>query len=212
MAEQEVLIFENKNDIMVERDEFGRLKKGNSLSPSTKFPKGHIPWNKGKEFIAVKGDKNSMKRPEVVAKLKANPNNIRTQFKKGIVPWNKGLKNPYSEEARKKLHLISKPNKEEKKLNTILQAVFLEKFRFVGDWSFYIDRLNPDFVSVDGSKLVIDLFGEYWHKEGTEEERSKRFAKEGYRSLVIWVKELDDRMTVINKINDFINDKEVDTI
>lgn len=45
--------------------------KGVHRCSATEFKKGIIPWNKGKPFLQVRGDKNAMKRPEIRAKVSA---------------------------------------------------------------------------------------------------------------------------------------------
>lgn len=57
-----------------------KCPKGKRLSVGTEFKKGNTPWNKGKPFPAVSGDKNPNKRPEVREKVsrtrKANAHKI----------------------------------------------------------------------------------------------------------------------------------------
>lgn len=45
-----------------------KANKGKRYSPKTEFKEGTPPWNKGKPHLAIKGDKNPMKRPEVAKK------------------------------------------------------------------------------------------------------------------------------------------------
>ncbi len=83
------------------------------------------------------------------------------------------------------------------------------KYRFVGDRTFFVGDLNPDFIREDGAKKAIELFGR-WHDmkhiapTRTEEGRKQYFADHGYQLLVIWNKELQkhpDR--VIAKAREF---------
>lgn len=68
----------------------------------------HTEESKKKIAITRIGDKNVMKRPEVIEKvrnsLKGRRLSPRTEFKKGQVSWNKGKQ--YSVELRKKLSMV----------------------------------------------------------------------------------------------------------
>ena len=86
------------------------------------------------------------------------------------------------------------------------------RYRFVGDRSFLIDELNPDFLHTGGDKKVIELFGEYWHDPArtglpelkTEMGRRTYYRERGYRLLVIWYGELSDNpQGVVDKVGRF---------
>lgn len=36
-------------------------------------------------------------------------------------------------------------------------------FKYVGDSTFWIENINPDFVECTGRKIAIEIFGDYWH-------------------------------------------------
>lgn len=110
-------------------------------------------------------------------------------------------KNP---EYLRKILIIRKPNKSELKLNQLLQVKFPNEFKFVGDGSFVLNRYNPDFLNVNGKKLIIELFGERWHEQEEEISRPKVFSKYGYRTLIIWEHELKNKQQLLEKINNFI--------
>ena len=249
------------------RDNFRVLGKGKRFSPRTEFIKGHDPWNKGKEFPEVIGDKNSMKRPEVMEKVSAKNKIIipklykeypelidkirtatrnamqrpevklktkktwfkkgqsvspETEFKKGLVPWNKGK--PWPEEYRKRQSILQKesiknnperlkkaltfrrPNKTEERLTSLFQTKFPNEFKFVGDGSLVIEGLNPDWVNCNGKKLIIELFGEPWHKQEEDKKRIETFSRYGFRTLVIWWKETRDEKILIEKVRNFMID------
>lgn len=72
-------------------------------------------------------------------------------------------------------------------------------FVYVGDSSFFIDNLNPDFVDIS-RKIAIEIFGEHWHApllnphiRPTMELNTRRdiFKKNGWKLLVIWQLDLE---------------------
>lgn len=80
---------------------------------------------------------------------------------------------------------------------------------------------NPDFIDEE-RKLIIDLFGDYWHGEEFrlankdfstnlehEQNRINHFKNHGYDCLIIWEHELKDLDQVIQKIKNFTNLKEL---
>jgi len=100
------------------------------------------------------------------------------------------------------MHL--RPNTPEK----ILHKLLPKSFKYVGNKNFRIDRYNPDFVDLK-QKKIIELFGDYWHNLDSYKERDKRklkiYKEYGYKTLIIWQRELKNINKVINKIKRFIN-------
>ena len=87
-----------------------------------------------------------------------------------------------------------KPNKLEKRLIELIDRNRLP-FKYVGNWEFMLGGKCPDFMSTDGKKLLIELFGNYWHTvkaRETVEERVDHFRKHGFETLILWEKEMDD--------------------
>ena len=106
---------------------------------------------------------------------------------------------------------VKKPNKPEQKLMALLDKHYPNQWKFTGDGSFWVGKLNPDFISTNGKKLAIDLFGDYWHNRAnipshkTELGRVMLMNAYGYRVLVVWDYELDDTEAVKSKIDCFVN-------
>lgn len=110
----------------------------------------------------------------------------------------------------------SKPNKQEIKLQKILDTLTKsKKFIFTGNFSFWIDGKNPDFLD-EKNKKVIEFFGDYWHSKDItglekieeEENRKKHFLKNGYQCLIIWESELKDLDVLTVKILNFIKEED----
>ena len=98
-----------------------------------------------------------------------------------------------------------KPNKLEQRLTELIERNGLP-FRYVGDWELIAGGKCPDFVGTDGKKLLIELFGNYWHTvkaRETVEERVARFREHGYETLVLWEKEMDDEQRIMDRIRQF---------
>jgi len=96
------------------------------------------------------------------------------------------------------------PNNPEKRLLQMLEELYPHEWKFVGDGSLVIGGLNPDFANVNGKKLLIELFGDYWHRNDDPSERTSCFSPFGFRTLVIWESELDNPLVVEDKIREFV--------
>lgn len=148
--------------------------KGKHSSPETEFKKGR----EGRRIS-----------PELREKMNRG---IRESYAKGRVPWNKGIKwpQPWWNDPEWKAQQIQKyltasfirPTGPERKLIRIIKKYKLP-YKYTGDGSFIIGGLNPDFVNINGEKIAIDVFGDYWHtlkadrETYTEEGRKKFFNK-----------------------------------
>ena len=79
----------------------------------------------------------------------------------------------------------------------------------MGDGSFIIGGLNPDFINVNGKKKVIELFGRVWHDtylkdwKRSELGRMMVFSSYGFDTLIIWDDELEDKQVIIDRIKEF---------
>lgn len=119
----------------------------------------------------------------------------------------------YKEKRLQKLFakMRIKPNRPEKRLRYLLEALFPGEYRYVGDGKVWINGKNPDFINVNGQKKIIELFGTYWHSKrctginNTEHRRQREaiFAKYGYRTLIVWQWELENIQRLKGKIKKF---------
>lgn len=114
---------------------------------------------------------------------------------------------------------FSTPNEKERLLQAILDRRFSNEWEFVGNGEVVIGNLVPDFINCNGQKLIIELFGDYWHspertqRYSTEEERKAVFEKYGFRLLVIWEHELKSlpEEAIVEKIRRFANGSNIKT-
>lgn len=96
-------------------------------------------------------------------------------------------------------NMQASPNKAEKRIIDIVSTYDLP-FEFTGDGKFILHGLCPDFVSTDGTKKIIEVFGEHFHDPETafvkvrwtqqEFGRKAIFSQLGYDCLIIWYKEI----------------------
>ena len=102
-----------------------------------------------------------------------------------------------------------KPNKPEQVVLHLLNELYPDDWMYVGDGRLVIEGRNPDFVNCNGKKLIIEVFGDYWHGERarcyeeTEDGRIALFERYGYKTLVIWESELKDVVSVIARVKEF---------
>lgn len=114
--------------------------------------------------------------------------------------WNKGI-SPSPVTLRKILSKSHRsPNGTELVLNQLLKTNFPHEWKFVGNGRVVIEGKNPDFININGKKLIIDLFGKHWHDEDEIEPRINLFAKYGYKTLILWDYELKDEKNAIERI------------
>jgi len=120
---------------------------------------------------------------------------------------------------RRQLEAICRGNqrkitKPERRLRNGLNKMFPGEYKFVGDGKVWIVGKNPDFINVNGQKKIIEIFGTFWHSENytgrtkkeEEDRRINHFAKYGFRTLIVWQKELQDIRRLRKKLNAFHND------
>lgn len=102
------------------------------------------------------------------------------------------------------------PTTAERRLEKILQEAFPNEWKYVGDGQLVIGGLCPDFANINGQKLVIEMFGDYWHGKGAnrrsdyESYRKAVFSKYGFGLLVIWERELKSETAVVETVKGFM--------
>ena len=145
------------------------------------------------------------------------------QYKSGeLITWNKDL----TKETDKRVAKISKgvisafkagkysdkPNKQEKRVMELLQK-YNKDFKYVGNGSFWIEDMNPDFINTNGKKQVIEFNGCWWHGclscfpsggaggiQDNTQDRIERFKQYGFECIPIWEHELSNKKKMEEKI------------
>lgn len=168
--------------------------------------------------IGKPNPKHSEKLKELYAQGKIKPplkgkhHSEETKKKIGLKSKSYGFfkrKNRDAEFNRKRLRgLLKRPTNPEKQMMSLLDKNFPEEWKYVGNGQVLIDNLNPDFINNKGKKLIIEVFGDYWHDPNrnwviSKQERQARFNKYGFKMLVIKESELDDEEKIINRVSCF---------
>lgn len=142
---------------------------------------------------------------------------------RGRPSWNLGKKTP--KEVREKMSRTTKnqwqnpkfaekmlkafdikPTKPETQMNNLLQELFPREYKYVGDGEFWIAGKNPDFINVNSKKKIIEVYGEYWHRNDNPKDRIDLFEPYGYQTLIIWEDDLrEDIGFVRQKVKEFHN-------
>lgn len=142
---------------------------------------------------------NRMKQSERIKKTHSNPKVKNIMSEKAKRSW------MCQEYVQKQMQARGvKPNKTERKLDTLLNTIYSNEWKFVGDGEIIINGKCPDFINVNSQKKIIELFGDYWHRGQDPDDRKKIFAEFGYDTLVIWEHELKNMDMIKLKIDDFV--------
>lgn len=112
---------------------------------------------------------------------------------RGIPEWNSPeCKKKMSEAAKRRIERdgwLPKPHPSQLELNCI--PIFeAQGYRHTGDGSFWVKgrdgrSKNPDFKK-NGEKAVIEVWGDYWHREQKPEELVAWYRDNGYDCVVYW--------------------------
>ncbi len=97
-------------------------------------------------------------------------------------------------------------------VETVFDKFTPSNIKFVGDGVHWIKfpsgrYKNPDFL-VLGTKKVIELFGDRWHKPEEEKEIKELYQAAGHECLVIWEHEMRDIEAVLLKVAQYIGASE----
>ncbi|HDZ15647.1 hypothetical protein LCGC14_0570260 [marine sediment metagenome] len=87
-----------------------------------------------------------------------------------------------------------KPNKLELKFEDFLNELFPNEYKYVGDFDTFIGGKCPDFMNVNGQKKLIEVYGDYWHRNDDPQDRIDHFKKYGFDCLVIWESEYQNNL------------------
>lgn len=98
----------------------------------------------------------------------------------------------------------TKLNKKELKLYSILQEILPGEYALnIKAEIMILGGKIPDFVNINGQKKVIELYGDYWHRDDDPQDRIDLFQKFGWDALVVWERELKKPEVLTQKVLKF---------
>lgn len=150
------------------------------------------------------GHKGLKKSPETCAKISVIHTGMRYSDETKLKCSESQKKLWENPEHAKKCLCINSPNKQEIKLMGILNSMYPNEWKFVGNGQVIIAGKCPDFININGKKKIIELYGERWHQGEDPKDREAIFAPFGYTTLVIWQKELSNKSETIRRIKEFM--------
>lgn len=118
---------------------------------------------------------------------------------------NKNWKNPMSSPC-----FSIRPTKPEIQFKHICDKYDLP-FRYTGNGKFWIEGINPDFVDSDGKKVIVEIFGDYWHDpnkrkisyKATEKGRKALLKKYGWECAIVWESEIKEEDIILKKLRKY---------
>lgn len=173
-----------------------KYSKSISLGLHRLYANGFVNPMKGKHFKM-----SEIQRKNVSLSLINKPKSVMHNHNVSLAITEKWKNEEYAKSIIKATH--PKQNKAERHLDNILQEYFPNEWKYVGSGDFFLNGKNPDFMNVNGKKLLIELYGERWHNKSEIDPRKEIFAEYGFDTLFIWESELEDRDGVVDKIENF---------
>jgi len=131
--------------------------------------KGQVPWNKG-------------------LSKQTSPGVLEQSIKLANIWDNVSVKNSWLRKLRRAAN--QRPNKLEIELGKILENAFPGEWLYTGNGLITIGGMIPDFTNINGQKIVIEAFGNYWHKDEDPQSKIDKYSKFGYGCVVVWENEV----------------------
>lgn len=195
------------------------------LSPWNKGTKGlQIPWNKGSWKEAELNKENledlylnkGFSARKIAGIIGCSQTTVYKRLIKHGIPRrsigeaNKGNKRPDLARMARDPAFVSKrlkschkrPTKPERRLLGLIEEHGFP-FRYCGDGDVILGGKNPDFINYNGRKQLIEVYGDYWHRNDDPQERIDFFKQYGFDTLIIWEYELANPDLVCSRIEDF---------
>lgn len=158
------------------------------------------------------GKKHNVGHKVITRRLCSMGITIRTSGEIIRTKWNRMTSEEKSVWIKKRLAASRiKPSKPEIVMDNLLQSLYPDEWKYVGDGDVILGGLNPDFINVNGQKAIIELFGDWWHSKAITGRwrwqevwlKKRHYTKYGFKTLIIWERELKDIDKVANKVERF---------
>jgi len=169
------------------KDEFRRLSKESNLA----------------EYFIIKqteGEDHYSLRPDI---LRLNHNYIFD-----YVLSNFTFNQLHPSVSKQKNKKKNGPNGEEIEVLNMLNQLFPNQYKFVGDGALMLGRKKPDFVDNTNTK-IIEYFGSRYHKPSDEKKKKEFFRTFNYDTFCIWDYEFKNkkkRKNLMKRIVKFHNE------
>ncbi len=106
-----------------------------------------------------------------------------------------------------------KKTKPEIEMENLLNDLYPNQWKYVGDWQVVIEGRCPDFINSNGKKEIIEVFGTYHHGFKHQKQcpllheldRKDVYSKYGYVTLIVWEHEMKDKELFRDKVLNFCN-------
>jgi G:T-mismatch repair DNA endonuclease (very short patch repair protein) len=94
-----------------------------------------------------------------------------------------------------------KPTNPEREMCELLDNILPKVYAYNGNYKLGISIGNriPDFVNINGKKQVIEVWGDYWHRNHRSDDWVNHYKKFGFDCLVIWENELKNNKDNVQK-------------
>jgi len=181
--------------------------KKHSEASRAKMRDSHNDWQAG-ELHPMYGVKHSQESRAKMSKSHTGvplPEETKANISKASQRMWDNMSEEKKDEWMKKVSAsrFCSPNKPESEILSILNRLYPDEWKFVGDGQVVIAGKCPDFINVNGQKKIIELYGDYWHRGQNPEDRINIFKPYGYKTLVVWEHELKKPDVVVRRIVSF---------
>lgn len=200
----------------------GKQRSWETKVKISKANQGGTPWNAGLTgFLPQQSDETVEKRRRALSGKK-RPDDVKRKIaashigKKPSIESRKKMsesrlqyiRSLSLEENKEKIKnwmrtCRNRPTKPEQIVNELLSTLYPKEWKYVGDGQIIIGGKNPDFINVNGQKKIIEVYGDYWHRGQNPNDRKQLFRKFGFKTLVIWQRELKEIEKVGNRLRRF---------
>lgn len=151
------------------------------------------------------------KHSEITRKRMSNsqyarePYTLSTEAKKRMSELKKIYYHTHPNELEKLFINLSKsgfkPSNPERYLDAILQLNFPHEWRYTGDGKILIEGKNPDFVNINGRKILIEYNGFYTHTPEKDKQKTEHYAKYGWTTINLYPIDLKEEI-IIKKVGE----------
>lgn len=166
--------------------------------------KGNIPWNKGTKGVMKAWNKGMSGHLSEVTKKKMSLSHkgklLTPEHRNKLkIRWQN---EEYAKEMGRKFTI--KPSTSEKFLIEFLDTHFPNEWKYVGDFKFWIEGRNPDFININGKKAIIEYNGHWKHTKVKDEAKTQHYAKYGFKTLNLYPTDLKNEKNLIQVVSNFI--------